>query len=263
MKAKIGGREIGYEDAGTGASVVLLHGHPLNRSMWSAQFEALQANYRVVCPDLRGYGETAEVSDVSTMSEMAQDVAALLDYLKLETIILGGLSMGGYAALEFYNLFPTRVSALVLADTKAASDTEEARQKRFETAEKIEKEGIEPLADEMLPKMLAPATRSTKPEIVERVRQMMLATKPSGAAAALRGMAARSDHTKLLAKISVPTLVIVGETDELTPPAEAEKMNRAIKDSLLVKISNAGHLSPLENPAEFNPALLNFLSAIQ
>ncbi|HEX8568059.1 MAG TPA: alpha/beta fold hydrolase [Pyrinomonadaceae bacterium] len=263
MKAKIGGREIGYEDAGAGACIVLLHGHPLNRSMWSAQVEALQANYRLICPDLRGYGETAAVSDVSTMSEMAQDVAALLDYLKLETIILAGLSMGGYAALEFYNLFPNRVSALVLADTKAASDTEEARQKRFETAEKIEKEGIEPLADEMLPKILAPVTRSTKPEIVGRVRQMMLATNPVGAAAALRGMAERNDHTKLLAKISVPTLVIVGETDELIPPAEAEKMNQAIKDSRLVKISNAGHLSPLENPAEFNPALLNFLSAIR
>jgi len=263
MKAKIGDREIGYDDAGAGACVVLLHGHPLDRSMWSAQFEALQANYRVVCPDLRGYGETAAVSDVSTMSEMAQDVAAVLDYLKLETIILGGLSMGGYAALEFYNLSPNRVSALILADTKAASDTEEARQKRFKSAEKIEKEGIEPLADEMLPKILAPATRSTKPEIVGRVRQMILATNPFGAAAALRGMAERNDHTKLLAKISAPTLVIVGETDELTPPAEAEKMNRAIKNSRLVKISNAGHLSPLENPAEFNSALLNFLSEIQ
>ena len=262
MKAKIGVREIGYDDAGTGKAVVLLHGHPLNRSMWSAQTEALQANYRIVCPDLRGYGETAAVSDVSTMSEMAQDVAALLDFLKLETVILGGLSMGGYAALEFYNLFPTRVSALVLADTKAASDTEVARQKRFETAGKIEKEGIEPLAEEMLPKILAPATRSSKPEIAGRVRQMMLATNPTGAAAALRGMAERSDHTKLLAKICVPTLVIVGEADELTPPAEAEKMNRAIKDSRLVKISNAGHLSPLENGAEFNSALLNFLSEI-
>ena len=263
MKAKIGGREIGYEDAGAGTCIVLLHGHPLNRSMWSEQTDALQANYRIVCPDLRGYGETAAVSDVSTMSEMAQSVAALLDFLKLETIILGGLSMGGYAALEFYNLLPTRVSALVLADTKAGSDTEEARQKRFETAAKIEKEGIEPLAEEMVPKILAPATRSTKPEIVGRVRQMMLATNPAGAAAALRGMAERNDHRKLLAKISVPTLVIVGETDELTPPAEAEKMNRAIKDSLLVKISNAGHLSPLENGAEFNRALLNFLSGIR
>jgi pimeloyl-ACP methyl ester carboxylesterase len=263
MKAKIGDREIGYDDAGTGKAVVLLHGHPLDRSMWSGQTDALQANYRVVCPDLRGYGETAAVSDVSLMSEMARDVATLLDYLELETIILGGLSMGGYAALEFYNLFPTRVSALVLADTKAGSDTEEARQKRFETAEKIEKEGIEPLAEEMLPKILAPVTHSTKPETVERVRQMMLATNPAGAAAALRGMAERNDHTKLLAKISVPTVVIVGEADELTPPAEAEKMNRAIKDSRLVKISNAGHLSPLENGAEFNRALLNFLSEIR
>lgn len=263
MKAKIGDGEIGYDNAGAGKAVILLHGHPLNRSMWSEQTDALQANYRVVCPDLRGYGETAPVSDVSTMSEMARDVADLLDFLKLETVILGGLSMGGYAALEFYNLFRRRVSALVLADTKAASDTEEARRKRFETAEKIEKEGIEQLAEEMLPKILSPATRSGKPEIVERVRKMMLTTNPKGAAAALRGMAERSDHTKLLAEINVPTLVIVGESDELTPPEEAEKMSRPIKDSRLVKITNAGHLSPLENPAEFNRALFDFLSEIR
>jgi pimeloyl-ACP methyl ester carboxylesterase len=263
MKAKIGEKEIGYDDFGAGKPVVLLHGHPLNRSMWSEQVEVMQQDYRVVCPDLPGYGETPLVSDVSTMNEMAQDVAALLDYLKLETVILGGLSMGGYAALEFYNLFPKRIFAFILADTKAASDAEEARQKRLETAEKIEKEGIEPLAEEMLPKMLAPTTHSSKPETVERVRQMILATKPAAAAAALRGMAERNDHTKLLAEINVPTLVLVGEMDELTPPAEAEKMHRAINESRLVKISNAGHLSPLENPAEFNKALLGFLSDIE
>ncbi len=263
MKAKIGDGEIGYDDLGNGKAIVLLHGHPFNRSMWSEQTAVLQTNYRIVCPDLRGYGDTALVSDVSTMSEMACDVAALLDFLKLETVILGGLSMGGYVALEFYNLFPERVSALVLADTKAASDAEEARQKRFETAEKIEKEGIEPLVKEMLPKILAPATHSSNPETVERVRQMMLATNPAGAAAASRGMAERNDHTNLLAEISVPTLVIVGEADELTPPAEAEKMSPAIENSHLVRISNAGHLSPLENKTEFNRALLNFLSEIQ
>lgn len=262
MKAKIGDREIGYDDAGAGKTVVLLHGHPLNRSMWSAQVTALQTNYRIICPDLRGYGETEAASEVSTMSEMARDAAALLDYLKLETVILGGLSMGGYAALEFYNLFPRRVSALVLADTKAASDTEEARQKRFKTADKIEKEGIEPLVEEMLPKIIAPETHNSKPEIVERVRQMMLKTKPAGAAAALRGMAERNDHTELLAKITVATLIIVGEKDELTPPSEAEKMNGAITDSRLAMISNAGHLSPLENTTEFNRVLLSFLSEI-
>lgn len=263
MKAKIGGREIGYDDAGAGKTIVLLHGHPLNRSMWNGQAEILQNDYRVVRPDLRGYGETAAISEVSTMAEMARDVADLLDDLKLEAIVLGGLSMGGYAALEFYNLFPKRVSALVLADTKAASDAPEARKKRFETADKIEKEGIEPLVAEMLPKILGPATHSTKPEIAERVRKMMLATAPAGAAAALRGMAERSDHSKLLAEISVPTLVIVGESDELTPPAEAEKMNQAVKDSRLVKISNAGHLAPLENEAAFNRALLDFLAEIR
>ena len=262
MKAKIGDRVIGYTDAGAGAPLVLLHGHPLNRSMWRAQVGALQTNFRVVCPDFRGYGETPVVSTVSKMSEMAEDVRDLLDYLKLEKVILGGLSMGGYVAFEFYKLFRERISALVLADTKAAGDAEEARQKRFETADKLEKEGIKSLAEEMLPKVLAPATFENQPNIVEEVRKMMLATNSAGAAAGSRGMAERNDHTALLSQINVPTVIFVGENDSVTPPDEAEKMRNAIADSKLVKIADAGHLSPMEKPDEFNRALSDFLSSL-
>lgn len=259
MKEKIGEIEIAFDNAGAGEPVVLLHGHPFNRSMWRQQTKVLQEKYRVFTPDLRGYGESSLVENISRMSDMARDVNALLDFLKLEKVVLGGLSMGGYAALEFYNLFPERVRALVLADTKAAADAEEARKKRFETAEKAEKEGMKIIADTMLSQVLAPETLENKPEVVERVRQMIFETNPAGAAAALRGMAERSDHTNLLSKIGVPTLIIVGEKDSLTPPAEAEKMHQAIKNSQLVRITAAGHLSPLENPKEFNQALLSFL----
>lgn len=262
MKFK-GDIEIAYTDAGAGEkAIVLLHGHPFNRSMWSEQIVALQSKYHVIAPDLRGYGESGLEGEISPMSLMARDVNQLLDSLRLEKIVLGGLSMGGYAALEFYNLFPEKVAALVLADTKAAADSEEAKKKRLETAEKLMSEGIEPLVEELLPKVFAPETLEQQAETVARVREMMLKTSPAGAAAGLRGMAERADHTTLLEKINVPTLIIVGEKDELTPPAEAEKMNRAIKNSRLVKISRAGHLSPVENPSEFNRAVENFLMKI-
>jgi 3-oxoadipate enol-lactonase len=263
MKFK-GEVEIAYSDAGKGEkTIVLLHGHPFDRSMWSEQIAALESKYRIVAPDLRGYGESGLRGEVSTMSRMAEDVNQLLGFLRLEKVILAGLSMGGYAALEFYSLFPEKISALVLADTKASADAEEARKNRFETAEKLLLEGMEPLAKEMLPKVLAPETLENSPETVARVREMMLKTTPAGAAAGLRGMARRNDHITLLEKTNVPTLIIVGEKDELTPIAEAEKMNRAITNSLIVKISRAGHLPPVENPAEFNRALSDFLADLE
>lgn len=256
-------KEMVYTHAGTGEAIVLLHGHPFNRSMWDEQTAFLQTDFRVIAPDLRGYGETAVAGDVAAMSEMAGDVAALLYSLNLETVILCGLSMGGYVALEFYHQFPDRVRALVLADTKAAADTAEARQKRFESAEKIIKEGMQPIVDEMLPKALAPQTHEGKPETIDFVKEMILNTKPEGASAGLRGMAERRDHTTLLAKITVPTLIIVGAEDQITPPAEAEKMHRGIKNSQLVQIPAAGHLSPVEQPDEFNKALKRFISDLK
>lgn len=256
-------KEMVYIDGGRGEAIVLLHGHPLNRTMWRAQIEFLQTNYRVIAPDLRGYGETSVAGDVSTMKEMASDVAALLHSLNLEKVILGGLSMGGYVAFEFYHQFPNRVRALILADTKPSTDTEEARQKRFDSAEKALKEGMSPIAEEMLHKALAPQTLETKSETVNFVKEMMLSTKPEGAAAGLRGMAERTDHTGLLEKITVPTLIIVGAEDQITPPAEAEKMHRAIKDSQLATIPAAGHLSPVEQPEEFNRALSQFLQSLR
>jgi pimeloyl-ACP methyl ester carboxylesterase len=194
---------------------------------------------------------------------MANDVMGLLDYLKLEKIILAGLSMGGYVALEFYNLYPEKLRALVLADTKAAADTEEARQKRSVSAEKVVREGMQSIVDDMLPKVFAPITSEKQPEIVENVKQMMLSTTPEGTAAGLRGMAERNDHTALLEKIKVPTLIIVGEEDQLTPPEEAEKMHRIIRNSQLAGIANAGHLSPNEQTEEFNNALIKFLKTIE
>jgi 3-oxoadipate enol-lactonase len=251
--------QMAYTDTGVGRPVVLIHGYPFNRSLWNEQTDALSNSYRVITPDLRGFGETDASPGPATMNRMAQDVAQLLDHLEISQAVVGGLSMGGYVALAFYKQFPARVRALILADTRAQADTEEAKQTRAQQAEKALSEGMAGIADAMLPKLLTPETVSKRPDIVKRIRDMMLKTKPEGAAAALAGMADRDDQTPLLSKISVPALILVGAEDAITPVADSEKMHRAISGSRLVVLENAGHVSNLERTEQFNKALLDFL----
>jgi len=260
--ARVRGIEMIYDDTGgDGAALVLLHGFPFDRSMWRGQVEAFGGEFRVVAPDLLGSVETPHGEDV-TMEAWAEDVAALLDELKLGRVVLGGLSMGGYVAFEFFRKFPERVRALVLADTRPQADTEEGRRTREENARRVLKEGMGPLVESMLPKLLAAGTRERGGEVLERVRAMMLGTSPEGAAAALRAMAVRRDQTDLLPSINVPTLIIVGSEDAITPPADAEALGAKIGDSRLVVVEGAGHLSNVEQPEEFNRALVEFLRAL-
>jgi 3-oxoadipate enol-lactonase len=253
--------KLAYTDTGLGSPVVLIHGYPFNRSLWSEQVIALSNSYRVIAPDLRGFGETEVTAGSATMNQMAQDVAELMDQLQIPRAVIGGLSMGGYVALAFYKQFPSRVRALILADTRAQADTEEAKQTRAQQAEKALSEGMAGIADAMLPKLLTPDTVSKRPDIVMHVRDMMLKTKPEGAAAALRGMAEREDQTPLLSQISAPTLILVGAEDAITPVADSEKMHHAIPNARLVVLENAGHVSNLERTEQFNDAMLEFLRA--
>lgn len=254
--------QMAYTDTGLGLPVVLLHGYPFNRSLWSEQVNALSNSYRVITPDLRGMGETDATQGPATMNQMAQDVAALLDQLEISRAVVGGLSMGGYVALAFYKQFPSRVRALVLTDTRAQADTEEGKQTRFQLAEKARAEGMAGIADSMLPKLLTPETVSKRPEVVKRVRDMMLKTKPEGAAGALLGMAERDDQTPLLSQISCPTLIMVGQEDPITPVQDSEKMHHEIAGSRLVVIENAAHVSNLERTEQFNEELTRFLNPL-
>jgi pimeloyl-ACP methyl ester carboxylesterase len=263
-KARIREIEMAYDVEGSGPTVVLLHGFPFNRTMWREQTEALSDRYRVITPDLRGFGETsANSSEPATMREMAEDVAALMDRLDIERFTLGGLSMGGYVAFAFYRHFPLRVRNLILADTRPQSDTDEARENRERQAQQALSEGMEGIAEAMLPKLLAPATLSERKDVVERLRAMMTGTSPQGAAAALRGMAERPDQAHLLPRILAPTLIIVGSEDQITPVKDAQIMHREIRGSHLEVIEGAGHVSNLERPSEFNRALRAFLDSLQ
>lgn len=256
----VGDIQLAYTDTGLGQPVVLLHGYPFNRSLWNEQVSALSNSFRVITPDLRGMGESDATQGAATMNRMAHDVAALLDHLEVSRAVIGGLSMGGYVALAFYKQFPSRVRALVLADTRAQADTEEGKQTRLQQAEKALAEGMAGIADSMLPKLLTPETVSKHPEVVKRVRDMMLKTKPAGAAGALLGMAERDDQTSLLSQISCPTLILVGKEDSITPVADSERMHREIADSRLVVIENAAHVSNLERTDKFNEELMRFLN---
>ena len=259
-RIQINNIELAYTDTGAGRPIVLIHGYPFNRSLWTEQISALSNSYRIIAPDLRGFGDSDASQDPSTMNQLAADVAALMDHLDIARATICAVSMGGYVALAFYKQFPSRVRALVLADTRAQADTEEAKQTREQQAEKALSEGMAGIADAMLPKLLTPETVSKRPEIVKFVRDMMLQTKPEGAAAALRGMAKREDQTGLLPKITVPTLILVGAEDAITPVADSEKMHHAIEGSRLVVLDHAGHVSNLERTQQFNDALLEFLT---
>lgn len=257
----VNGIEIAYDDFGSGPVVALLHGYPFNRSLWRVQAAALQANHRVIVPDLRGHGESAVVPGPSTMEQMAGDVAGLLDNLNIPQATIGGLSMGGYVALAFYRLFPLRVRALILAATRAQSDNDEAKRNREVQATKARREGMEGIADTLLPKLLTAATVAKRPEIVKHLRGMMASTNPEGAAAALEGMAIRQDQTSFLKQIVVPTLILVGSEDAITPPANSELMHREIAGSRLEIIEGAGHVVNLEKPEEFNASVASFLNS--
>jgi 3-oxoadipate enol-lactonase len=261
--ARVRGIEMAYDDTGgEGAALVLLHGFPFDRSMWSGQASALGKEFRVVAPDLRGMGETPLGDGAVTMEALAADVAALLDELNLGRVVLCGLSMGGYVAFEFFRKFPGRVRALVLADTRPQADTEEGRRAREENAQRALKEGMAPIVESTLPKLLSTETRERGGEVLESVRALMLGTSPEGAAAALRAMALRRSQTDLLPSIKVPTLIIVGGEDSITPPADAEAMSTKIEGARLFIIEGAGHLSNVERPEEFNRALVDFMRAL-
>jgi len=251
--------QMTYDDSGAGPPVVLLHGYPFNRSMWREQVAALSATHRVITPDLRGHGDSDSPAGPATMNTMARDVGLLMDGLGITRAVIGGLSMGGYVALAFYRLFALRVRSLILADTRAQADTEEAKQIRAQQSEKLMAEGMAGIVDSMLPKLLAPETVSKRPEVVKRIRDMMLRTKPKGAAAVLMGMAMRDDQTEHLSRIIPPTLILVGHDDAITPLQDSERMHHEIGGSRLVVIENAGHVSNIEQPERFNEALTDFL----
>src|SRR6266702_2340829 len=261
MRAVVNNINIGYDDHGIGQPVLFLHAFPLNRSMWSGELVALltEDRYRLVALDWRGFGESDITSDISTMEQLADDVAGLMDVLGMQDAILCGLSMGGYVAFAFLRKYPQRLKGLILADTRPGADSAEGRANRENVARLALSQGTGAIADLQLPKLISEYTRQPHPEVEARIRQMINAATPQGIAAGSRGMAQRADSTDLLASISCPTLVLVGEQDVLTPPDVAQDYASKIANAQFVTLPKAGHLSNMEQPEAFVHAVSGFL----
>lgn len=254
-----------YDDLGPsdGIPVVLIHGHPFNRTLWAPQVEALRgAGYWVITPDLRGYGESSVTPGKVFLSDFADDIAALLDHLSIERAVVGGVSMGGQISMEFCRRHRGRVRALVLSDTSAPAETHEGKVFRNRLADRLLFEGMGGYADEVIDKMLASYNVDALPDVAAHVLGLMRATDPHGAAAALRGRAERPDYRDTLVTVAsagIPTLIVVGADDVYTPVADAKAMGCLVPHANLSVIDGAGHLPGAEQPERFNTVLLDFL----
>ena len=262
QRLTVNGVSLAVETRGEGPAILLVHGYPFDRTIWRAQLDGLDG-YRCIAPDLRGMGESDAPDLGYGMGIYAEDLAALLDTLGVEDAVLCGLSMGGYVLFEFVRRWRHRARALILMDTRSEADGTEARRARDAAAATARESGATAIADAMLPKVLAPATIEGAPQIADRIRSIMASTPVPGIVGALAAMRDRLDSTPLLPTLAgLPTLVIVGEEDTLTPPDGARRMAGAIPGARLVAIPGAGHVPPVERPSETTAAILDFLRVV-
>jgi 3-oxoadipate enol-lactonase len=252
---------LAHDDAGEGPALVLLHGHPFDRRMWAPQLRSLSAGFRVLAPDLPGYGGSPPHRRKVTMGELADAVRQLMDALDVTRAIVVGLSMGGLVAMELGLRAPDRVDGVVLAASTAAPVTPTEAAQRRKTADRLERDGMLDLALEMAARLFGPAARQN-PDIVEPVLSMMLHTPPAGAAAALRGRAERPDYRALLPGLRVPALVVAGDHDAYADEGVVAELVAALPDPDVVRLPGTGHLPNLEAPADFDEAVRRFASRL-
>jgi pimeloyl-ACP methyl ester carboxylesterase len=262
QRLTVNGVSLAVEVRGEGPAVLFIHGYPMDRSIWSHAMAALDG-FRRIAPDLRGMGQSDAPDLGYSVETYAGDLAALLDALGVDEVVLCGLSMGGYIAFEFLRRWRSRVRAVVLMDTRAEADTPDGKRARDLAAATARDGGAAAIAEQMVPKLMGPTTRGRAPETVAQVRAMIEAAPVSGIVGALGALRDRPDSTDDLPGLAgMPVLVVVGEEDEVTPPAQARAMAEAIPGARVVVIPGAGHVPPLERPAATTQALVDFLRAI-
>ncbi|HPF34388.1 MAG TPA: alpha/beta fold hydrolase [Candidatus Krumholzibacteria bacterium] len=253
---------LAYDDSADRVPVLWIHGYPLSSLLWGIQSVELADIARQIAPDLRGHGRTAPTPPPCTVAQYADDCIRVLDHAGVTgPVVVGGLSMGGYVALEIGRRHPERVAGLILAATRAGADSAEGRAGRDQAAQTARTDGVAAVVEGMLPKLFAPANLEAQPELVDFVRAMMLETTLDGMVGALAAMRDRPDSVDDLPGFDVPALVIHGAEDRLIPVAEAELTASRLPDAQLVVIPGAGHLPNLEQPEAFNAAVRTFLES--
>ncbi len=265
MQTTINGARLFYTDQGDPQAppVIFIHGFPFSHAMWSSQLEYLSHNFRTIALDLRGHGQSDVGDGQYTIEGHVDDLMGLLDHLQIDRTAIVGLSMGGYITLRAVERHPDRFGAIVLCDTRSEADDNAGKIKRAETAASVKVHGADVFARGFLPVVFAPDSFQKCPVAVETVRQLICGTPPLSLAGNLIAMAGRTDTSGSLGKIKAPTLILVGEHDNLTPVSAAQALQNGIPGAQLQVVPHAGHLSNLENPAAFNELLGTFLGQNQ
>ena len=254
----LGKHSLKFLDKGRGTPLLMIHGFPLTSSAWNRQVEVLEKKFRVIAPDLRGFGQSEAVGDATSMADFADDLVALMSHLDLSSVVVMGHSMGGYVALNLVTRFPEKIQGLILVGSKPGADSQEAAKKRHETAAKALDGGSEAILKDMAAKMVA--KNSTNKEMIVEIEKLMRPAQPRGLANALRGMAVRPDSTPNLGHITAPTLLISGDADALIPCEESMTMAERIPKATLEIIPAAGHLVSFEKASEFNAVLTRWFT---
>lgn len=258
---KVNNVRVCYNDSGDSAIPILfIHGFPFNKDTWQPQVEFLRERHRVITYDVRGFGKSELGDDDASIVQYADDLIGLMDALEIPKAIVCGLSMGGYILMNAVHRYPERFEGLILADTQCNADTPEAKEKRYQSIEKINTDGTEEYADASVKNLFCKKTLDTNTELVDKIRSVITSTPPESITSTLSALATRNDACVFLKEISNFTLIICGKEDSITPPAKAEFLNTSIKNSSVVIIENAGHLSNLENPDDFNHAMGKFIT---
>lgn len=263
MKIQVKEIQLNVEDRGSGQPLLLIHGFPLNLEMWRPQIEDLSSSVRTIAVDLRGHGLSPPTPGPYPMEMLADDCAAVLNAFGVkEKVVVMGLSMGGYISFALYRRHPQLVSGLILASTRAGADSEQGKTNREQAAAEIAHKGTQPMIDRMLSILMAPKTYQDKPELVQKVAEIISQTSSAGMISALQGMKERIDSTSFLDQIQVPTLILHGLDDQIIPLSEAESMQTGIPAARLETIPDAGHLPNLEQVEIFNQAVARFLETV-
>jgi 3-oxoadipate enol-lactonase len=259
---KSGDADIAYQILGTGPPVVLLHPFPASHELWLPAAQALVSRYQVILPDLRGHGDSGVGEGPASMEKHASDLDRILDHAEVGRTPFAGVSIGGYVLFEFWRRRRGRVAALALFNTKAPSDSPEARSVRLQAAADVLERGTGPFFESMIPKLLGKTTRESRPDLVDGALRMMRKMSPEKVAQVQRGMAERPDSVPDLKTINVSTLLVTGDEDVLTGPPEADLMRQNVPNSEMKIVRRAGHYSPWEQPAEAGQLLRQFFDSV-